>query len=362
MSGQELIVAVMGWLRRYVALSDQQALVLGLWALHTWIYERLSRTTPYLEITGVSGSGKTTCMEALSQLSRGGLILNTLRTLAMCRYIADHEGQVTIFVDEAERLSSATFGDQRSMLASGYRKGGEHLVSAGKGTVMFPVWCPKVFTAVRTMTPVLHNRCIPIWLERGTPEASLSLEYERAEATAAELVANYKGVLAGIPRPLTVEADWLANERDREIWTPLVSLAATLQLDQATLDALTAASVDLSALRGIERNMDRRVEDEAAKERSYAVLLIRDVCAVLRDDDRNVLSRDLVERLRAIPTAPWRSYNRAGLNELSMAQLLGAFGLETNQTVQVGRGRKGRTVGKGYKVSDLRAACRGVQG
>jgi hypothetical protein len=354
MTGLELIGAVREWLRRYVVLSSAQELVLALWCLHTWVYDRLSRTTPYLEVTGVSGSGKTRLMEAAALVSRGSIILTTLRTLAMARRIRETDGHVTFFVDEAERLSSAQFGDQRSMLASGYRRGGEHMISVGKETAMFEVFCPKMFTSLRTLTTVIHNRCIPIWLDRGKPTADLGLEYERAEATSSELIEQYKNVMKVTPRFVTVDPMWLTSERDREIWTPLFSLAATLKADKATMDELTAASVDISSLRGVERRMDSVVEDEAEKERSYAVRLLTDVRAVLKPGEAAVPSRELVERLRLLPTGPWRSYQRSGLSEITLAQLLGAFGLESKDR-RIGKGRKNSKVLKAWSASEINA-------
>lgn len=353
-AGNALVRNVRAWLRRYVGLSEAQTLVLALWALHTWVYDRLTRTTPYLEITGVSGSGKTTAMEALALISRNSEILNTLRTLYMCRRVEEQDGAVTLFIDEAERLNGNALGDQRSMLASGYRAGAVHGVSVGKQTVRFRSYCPKVFTSCRTLTTVLHNRCIPIWMERQHVEASLSREYERAEATAAELVQEYVAVLKSIDRPVTAEADWLTSERDVEIWTPLVSMARTLQVDDATFAELVAASVDLSALRGIERHMDVKDEDEAAAERSYAVRLVQDARQVLQPGETLIASTVLVERLRALPAGPWRAYDRNGLTEISLAQLLGAFGLEPKQRRIKGKGREVNPV-RGWLVSDLQA-------
>ena len=85
-------------------------------------------------------------------------------------------------------------------------------------------------------------------------------------------------------------------------------------------------------------------------------MLIRDVCKVLHDGEVAVFSRVLVDRLRQIDVAPWRSYQRTGLTELTLAQLLGAWGLES-KTVRVGSGRKAPT-SRGYKVSELRAALK----
>lgn len=354
MNGTELVKGIRAWIRRYCVLEPAQELVLAIWCLHTWVYQRLSRTTPYVELTGVSGSGKTTIMEACMMLSWGSILLNTLRTLAMARRIVETNGHVTFFVDEAERLESSSFGDQRSMLASGYRRGGVHLVTVGKGTQLMPSFCPKMFTSLRTLTNVIHNRSIPIWVDRGKPEASLSNEYERAEATAAELLDSFKTLMRRTERFETMEPTWLPNERDQEIWTPLFSLAKTMGVDDATMNELTAASVDLSALRGVPRRMDVKVEDENAKERSYAVRLVQDALTVFGEDSF-VPTETLVKRLHDLPTGPWRKYQMTGLTDISMAQLFGAFGISSDRG-QIGKGRKDRQQVRGYKLSALKAA------
>lgn len=381
-NGQALIESARLWLRRYVALTPAEELVMVLWCFHTWCYAQLGRTTPYVEVTGASGTGKTTLMEACSILSRGGEILNTLRTLYICRRINETNGEITIFIDEAEKLAGTSYGDQRSMLASGYREGGVHGVSVGKGTIRFGSYCPKMFTSTRTMVNVLHNRSIPIWMERagGRVEASLSREWSRAEATGMELRQAFERIsgpwlnqaraaraaqelrklgvqvenaaIDGAVHVLTLEATHLSEERDQEIWTPLFSLARTLGLSDKTMAELTAASVDISARRGVERRCDVKDADEGARERSYAVRLAQDCKAVVVPGEAFVPTDTLVERLHALPAAPWRVYGGAGLTAISLGQLLGVFGLEP-VIGQVGKGRKERKVLRGYKVSAL---------
>lgn len=357
MTGQQILDRAIAFLRRYVVLTDAQALALAVWCLHTRVYERLSRTTAYVEVTGVSGSGKTTLMEVSALLCRGADMVNTIRSLSMCRYIEERHGEATIFVDEAERLASNAYGDQRSMLASGYRRGGLHRISVGDSSKAYSSWCPKMFTSLRTITPVLHNRSIPIWLDKGKPVAALALEYERAEADAAQLVEAFARYMASVPRIVTEQADWFTDARDQEIWTPLVSLARTLDVSRSCYDALVTASVDLQAKRGIERRADIKVEDENAQERSYALRLIQDVQACVRDGETAIRSSDLVTRLYALPTGPWRSFQQSGLTEITLAQLLGAIG-PTSVDIQLGHGRKDRVRCKGYRVADLRKATR----
>lgn len=377
-TGQQLIDGIRGWLRRYLVLTAAQELVLAVWIVHTWCFERLGRTTPYLEITGVSGSGKTALLDALLLTCRGAEKLQTIRTMYICRRIREQAGLCAMLIDEAERLSSDSYGDQRSMLAGGYREGGVHGVTVGKGTVRFPVYCPKAFTSLMTLTPVIHNRCIPIWMELGNPQASLSIEHDRAKAIAGELIDSISRVLGGVQRVemiadpdnpgellphvtgrkptrkiITVEADWL-SERDREIWTPLMTLAHTLELTPETIAALERASVDLSALRGVERRCDMKVEDSAARERSQAVRLLHDVRACILPGEAFIPTTILLERLHAMPKAPWRVFQRAGLTDATLGQLLGAHGLESS-IGQVGKGRKDRKVIRGYRTAAILA-------
>jgi hypothetical protein len=375
-TGQALIDAIRGWLRRYLVLTPMQELVISLWIVHTWLYERLGRTTPYIEITGVSGSGKTALLDALVLMCRSAEKLQTIRTMYICRRIKEQAGLCTILIDEAEKLASDSFGDQRSMLAGGYREGGVHGVTVGKGTVRFPVWCPKAFTSLRTLTAVIHNRSIPIWMELGNPAASLSVEWDRAKATAGELIDAISRVLGGVQRVeyitgedgelqpivtgrkptipvVSVEADWL-GERDREIWTPLVTLAHTLKLNQQTIMDVERASVDLSALRGVERNCDVKVNDQEARERSLAVRLLHDVKACILPGEKFIPTAHLLERLHAMPKAPWRVYQMRGLSDIQLGQLLGAHGVKSCAG-QIGKGRKERQQVKGYKVADLQA-------
>lgn len=375
-TGQQLIDGIRGWLRRYLVLTAAQELVVALWIVHSWCYERLGRTTPYVEITGVSGSGKTALLDALVLTCRGAEKLQTIRTMYICRRIREQAGLCTILIDEAERLASDSFGDQRSMLAGGYRDGGVHGVTVGKGTVRFPVWCPKAFTSLKTLTTVIHNRCIPIWMELGNPAASLSIEYDRAKATAGELIDAISRVLGGVQRVefiqgedgeltpvvtgrkptrkiVSVEADWL-GERDREIWTPLVTLAHTLELGKAAIAELERASVDLSSLRGVERNCDIKQEDNAARERSYAVRLLHDAKSVIEAGEAFLPTVVLLERLHAMPKAPWRVFQRSGLTDVVLAQLLGAHGIQTKQRRIKGKGRGSNAV-RGYDAADLQA-------
>lgn len=348
MTGQQIIERMAAWIRQWVVISDAQAIALALWAVHTWMYERFS-ATPYLEISAsTKRSGKTTLMEVLSVITRNAKMFATIRMLAVARAIDAYEGQITLYFDEAERLSSAALGDTRSMLATGYRRGQTHLISVGSKMREFPVYAPKAFALIGNVTDVLRDRSIPIYLDRATPPRSWTAEREQGETEGSDIVKDLMLYFRELERLPVLSPDWLRN-REQEIWTPLWSIAHVMQLHKGTLETVQAFSVDAGALKQLPpRVFHSAQEEQTAEDRDMAQRLVFDIQASLEPGERSVWSATLIDRLRAIPTAPWRSYRGDGLNEHTMAALLERYGIRP--TVK----RIGKRTGRGYDVAALR--------
>jgi len=343
---------MMQWFRGFVGLTEQQALVVSLWALHTWCYERFT-STPYLEITATTKrSGKTTLMEAIALVSRQSQLFATVRMLTVVRLIEALEGRLTLGFDEAERLSSAALGDTRSMLAVGYRKGQMHAVASGSKIQKFATFCPKMFSLIGNLTGVLRDRSIPIEMMRSKPVRDFQADRPSAEAEAAALVDEWQRIAARLDRIPVVAPEWL-DGRERELWTPLVSLAAALGLHKQTQDMLIAASVDFGVLKTLPAKQWHSAQDETdAEERDAASRCLADLRSIVAADERAIPSAVAVERLRGITTAPWRAYKGVGLNENTLAALLSRYGIAPG-VVSIGKGRKGRKQYRGYTVADI---------
>lgn len=376
MNGDAIVRAAREFLTRYVVLTPAQSITLAVYALYTWAYDAMARTVPYVEITGVSGSGKTILMESVGLLSRGAEQLTSMKPASIVRLATQSGGAIVLLCDEAERLASNSANELRGVLASGYRQGGYYPVSVGQMVHKYSCWCPKIFASTRSTVNVIHNRSIPIWMERGKAAGSLSTGYDAAKASAGAVVLALQRLIGydskvvadgedndGNPilrhrhtlklRPVLLVADWL-EDRDQEIFTPLFSFAASIGLSPVHMQELIAASIDLVSLRGIERKLDQRVDDTEARERSYSVRVLSDIRAVLQKGETKIPSSELVARLKdpkTMATSPWRSYRVNGLNEIALAALLGAFAIEP-KVIRIGK-RSDNTTIRGYVVADL---------
>jgi len=363
MTGQQLIDRIVAWLRAYVVLTEQQALVVALWALNTWVYEKFA-AVPYLEIWATGKrSGKSTLAEMLSAVSRAGRVLPTVRAISMARAIEATDGAYTAFVEEAERFSSPRLGDERAILATGYRRGATHEVTTPKGEILqFRTFCPKAFVLICNVHEILRDRCISIKLERSIPSRNWTAERDFAAAAeaAAILEAWHEGTgwvtKDGEPHITPVVPDWLASARDREIWTPLFSLAHALKLHKDTVSLLKRASVDLSWLKTQPATKYNPWQDEPVNEDANAAeAVLADMISVFAEGEDRITTDDMVQRLHNIDVAGWRSWRGAGLDPNALGRLLDRFGVGPKD-LQFGKGRKGRKILKGYALPALRKA------
>jgi hypothetical protein len=359
MTGQQLIERWAAYLRRYVVMSESQALVVALWAINTWVYDRFA-AVPFLEIVATTKrSGKTTLLSCLKKVCRGAEQFAIVRILTVLRMIEAYEGRVTILVDEAEQFSKPSLGEQRSGIATGYRQGAQHAISVGKGFQRFRTFAPWAFAQIGNVHDVLRDRCIEIELVRGKPERVLSEWDATADAEAQELIAELVQYSAtktkdGRMHIPVVAADWLSG-RERELWTPLVSVASWLGMHADTMRVLQTASVDVGLLKTLPAKVWHSAQDETdAEERDAAERCLRDVKMIVQEGETFIPSVVLVERLRAIAVAPWRAWRGQGLNEILLAALLARYGL--SPTVgQIGKGKLRKTA-RGYQVRDIRQA------
>lgn len=362
MTGQQTIDRWIAFIRRYVVLTEQQALIVALWAINTWVYDHFP-AVPFLEIAAsTKRSGKTTLLDVLKKITRGAEKFAIVRILTVLRMIEAYEGKVTILIDEAEQFSRPSLGEQRSGIATGYKSGAQHAISVGKGFQRFRTFAPWAFAQIGNVHDVLRDRCIEIELERGKPERVLSEWDGTASAEAEELIAELvqyarenaakHGGKMHIP---VVPADWLSG-RERELWTPLVSVAAWLGVHADTMKQIKIASVDLGLLKTLPPKVWHSAQDELdAENKDAAERVLRDCQSVIKPGEAVIFSRDLVERLRGIDTAPWRAWRGKGINEITLAELLARYGLESD-TRTIGKGRKGRVQAKGYICREILAA------
>lgn len=326
--GAEMVKRLQDWFSGYMAMPPEYALVVALWVVNTWIF-RAFDATPYLVIAAsTKESGKTVFLEMVAMLSKEGKVLTDPTPSTLYRMLEARQGWMTICFDEAEKLSKEG-NPMRPFMNSGYRRGQTlpRTMPGGK-VVDFDVYCPKAFSLIGDVYDTLRGRSIVLWLSRGIP----AKKYRRSEAEREAVslrreiekwVSGMATARASVP---IVEPIWLSG-RDEEIWTPLLSLAHALELSKADLDMLTRASADLTVKKTekAKKFQDMGDHEDAAIDDTYAVRVLRDLVSVINPDENAIPSEVAVERLKAIPSGPWRYFKGAGISAISLAAMLARY-------------------------------------
>lgn len=362
-NGQSVVTRIENFFTQYMVFPDPAyALVAALWVFHTWFSVENFDSTPYLHIRGPRGSGKTRFAELLALLSRNS-VLGDSRPAAIYRALDALDNKLTLFIDEAENLSSGAASFMRKLMNKGYRKGQTEMVTMPGGKVkFFKVYCPKAFMSIGDLTDTIRSRSIVLSMERGKPGRDYMIAEAESQAAAILHAMQHDKPLAHMPTE--VFPSHLRNARDREIWGALYGMAYALGLDKPTLARLDAISADLASQKTADAQYFAELEnvnDGDTVINEYREEALRDLAAVIGPEERAIFSVLAVERMKAIPTGPWRKFKGAGLTELLLARMVAPFGVVTNMPVRMDRGRTAKKL-KGYSAANVRDSFSKLQG
>lgn len=348
-NGAMVIAALEAWILGYLSMPADVAYVCALWCAHTWVYEKFD-ATPYLSVTGDGpGVGKTKLLRVLALLSRGSVNTTAVTAAALLRVITQREGKLTLFVDEAETMA----GERQTVLTqlanSGYNAGDvimRAVQGSGQGVIEYRAFCPKAWAGIGDVRDTLRSRSIVVRMQAGT--AAREFYTQEAKNEAAALVAKLEAALEKVNFRM-VRATHLV-EREREIWSPLVSVAAALGCD---LERLTRVSADLSVEKRTQekRAVTRMVDDRGERiDLEFAPRALADMRRCVGEGERVVFSAVMVERMKALPDGPWRKFRGEGLTELALAGLVARYGLKTTSRKVPGQKN---VVRRGYLASAI---------
>lgn len=360
-NGQRLVDALEAWIGGYLFLADRDVpLVLALWAIGSWCFDRFY-TWPYLAVTAsVKGAGKSRVLELLAPLTRNSLMTAAPTPAFVLREARNLGGHFTLLWDEAEAASS----DQKSFLSevlnSGYRKG--QVIGRAKGpdeTVKYPSYFPKAFALIGDTTGTVRDRSIVLTMIRGN--AAREYYPEVAAGEGAALAGQIQATLADGDSSIASAPPMWLDARDREIWGAMFGLVEWLQLDRKTVERLERWAADnvASKTAPARRNTSYESEDDATVG-AYGERALRDLAGVLAPGEGAIWSRVAVERMRALPTGPWRTFKGTGLSEALLANLVSRFGVQPKYVRMVkGKGAKAAPTSRGYTAADILASLPG---
>jgi len=273
-----LVFDLRTFVRRFVVLSDEAALTVALWIVHTHAFAS-AEATPYLSIgSALKQCGKTLLLEVLELVV--AVPWFTARTSAAALVRKIEAAKPTLLLDETDAAFSGEKEYQetlRGILNAGYRRGGVTFLCVGRDHEVrgFGVYCPKALAGIGNLPDTIADRAIRIELERRLPDETVDRFRRRlitpeADALRAR-VERYARAVIQLLRDASPELPAKLSDRAQDVWEPLLAIADYAELG----DEARKAAVKLSA-RGA-------VEDD-----DLGVRILRDVQTVFgeRDVDR----------------------------------------------------------------------------
>jgi hypothetical protein len=330
---------VVSYLRRYVVITDDQAVAVALWVAHTHAIDAAD-CTPYLQITSATKrSGKTRLLEVLEPVVRRPWLTGRTSAAALMRKV-DAE-RPTVLLDE----SDASFnGDQayaealRGLLNSGYRRSGKSTVCVGQGAKMeardFSTFAPKAIAGIGDLPGTIADRAIRIELRRRTTDEPCARWRERDGGIEAGPIrislARWATPATDVLRAARPELPAALGDRQTDVWEPLLAIA-----DLAGDDWPQRARRAAVRLAGGVEDTDIRVE------------LLRDLVDVVAVCDTVVLSKTILAELVKLEDRPWGSYrHEKPISGRALASLLKPLGVHPWNS----------GAARGYRVDAIREA------
>jgi hypothetical protein len=338
--GAELLEQLARFIRRYVALSEDQALLIALWIVHTHALEAAD-TTPYLNIKSAEKrSGKTRLLEVLSLLAAGSWLTGRVTPAVLVRKVAAETPALLLDESDAAFKGDREYAETlRGVLNAGFRRGGVASLCVGQGAGLtyedFPVYCPKAIAGIGRLPDTVADRAIPIELRRR--RASERVERFRLRKVGPEALPlreaasawaeAYLAALCEAEPDLPDELD----DRAQDIMEPLFAIADEVAAEWPERSRRAAVAL----LTGEER------EDSD----SLGVRLLRDIRDVFNNDDDadRLPTGQLLEALHKMEEAPWGSLRGEALDARGLARLLKPYGVKPEKL------REGVDTFRGYR-------------
>jgi hypothetical protein len=354
--GDSLLRDIIQRIRRHVVCSHDDALVVALWGVFSWVHEEVAVHSPLLLVTSAEPeSGKTTTLNLVSYLAPRAIASVEISKAALYRSI--QLWQPSFIIDEFDTVLSSADADKaelRSVINSGHVRGQGVIrcVTDEHRPELFSTFAPKAIGMIgRKLAAATLGRCIIIELRRRTKGETIERFAHKDDAELGGLrrrlrrwaMDNADALQVEVPMPPTFD------NRRADNWRVLLAIADLCSGAEEWGDKARAAATKVEG---------------ASDTSSIGVRLLADVKRIFEEDKCEViLSATLVARLKEDPEAPWAEWNKGkGLTQNSLAVLLGGGG---------GRGRGSRggfgihsdTVhpspgvqGKGYKRSQFEEA------
>jgi hypothetical protein len=320
--GSTLLTELVQSVRRHVVMRDpgHDALAIALWVVLTYLHEAIE-TSPLLAVLSPEARcGKTTLLGWLARVCNRVLATSNLSEAALYRVIAEHSP--TLLIDEADAFLQMR-EEMRGLLDSGHTRDTAFVlrcVGEAQEVRQFSTWCPKSIALIGRLPHTLHDRSIPIQLQRRLPgdkRARLpgrhNSELVRLRRQIARFAQDISPLFAQDEPPLL---DGL-NDRAQDNWAGMLTVAFAAGGEwpqKAKRAALALSGTEEEAGTGTRLLQD--IREIFAKKQSVS----------------EIATRTLLEELIELEERPWATYHRGrALSAHQLAEKLRGFGISSQK-------------------------------
>jgi hypothetical protein len=316
-----LLLDIVLFIRRYVVVTDDQAVAIALWIAHTHAI-LAAECTPYMQVTSATKrAGKTRLLEVLEPLVRSPWFTGRTSAAALIRNV-DAKQRPTLLLDESDAAfhGAKEYAEAlRGILNSGYRRSGRATVCTAQGgnfaVQEFSTFCPKAIAGIGELPGTIADRAIRIELRRRTTDEACERWRERDGHDEARPLydALHDWANGAVPALRAARPDLPTGLGDRQadVWEPLFAIADMAGEEWPTKALKLAGSVE---------DTDITVE------------LLNDIQVILADipaiPDTVVATKDLLAKLTALEDRPWVSWRyEKPMTAKALAGLLAPLGV-----------------------------------
>jgi putative DNA primase/helicase len=315
-NSKKLLAEVLAQLRRYVVVSDEQAVAITLWVAFAWCHD-VATHSPLLALKSAEAdSGKTTTAGVLKFLCPRAHSAVEMSGPALFRFV--DRVHPTLIIDDADRLLQRK-PDVGHIINAGWTRGSPiPRVGPYGNPVWFDVFCPKAIAGANLLLPkTTATRIISIQLLPKLPsekvenfdhiddEQFLTLRRKLARWS----IDNMEALKAADPTMPPGFVNRLAMN-----WRLQLAVADLAGGDWPKRARAAAVKLD-----------DMRREEAVSESEGVRALAALDAMFAERDE---IPSEEAVRRLKADPSGEWCEFrNRGPITQRQLAVLLKAYGI-----------------------------------
>ena len=326
----------------HIAVGGEESLVIALWILHTYVFDRFSITPRLTLLSPVRGCGKTLLLLLAEMLVDEPFRTDEVTAAAIYHQL-DYRPRSVLLIDEADNLGLLNNRTLRAVFNSGHRRGGGVSRFVGGWPRRFRTFAPLAIAAIGMLPLPLLHRSIVINMQRAPKQAQI------------ERLDENDPVFPVVRAEIRAWAQSCSLARDPEMPPSLRNRAAdNCRPLLAIADALGHGEAARTALLKLHSN--RPDEDPG-------VSLLADIRKVFlaRGVDR-IGSKDLVEAMLELEDAVWAEWR--GVNDdrpphklirSELARLLQPFGIRSKTIWPLAR-KPGDRSCRGYTRDQFEAA------